>query len=280
MADSANREFEFTHKDFDYLRKIANNRTGIVVSDDKFNMFYSRLSRRLRVHGFTNFKQYIDFLKTPQGDAETIELINSITTNLTSFFRENHHFEYLTNTAIPELMTRNAAERKIDIWSSGCSTGEEPYSIAMTLLESTLANKGWATNITATDIDSNVLSHAASGVYRLDRVNALPKPKLRRFFLKGKGGQAGNVRLKSDVRKMIKFSQLNLMDDWKMPQVDILFCRNVIIYFDKDTKTRLVERYADVVKDGGYLFIGHSESLYNITDRFKLIGNTIYQKVG
>ncbi|MCG8427680.1 MAG: protein-glutamate O-methyltransferase [Chromatiales bacterium] len=273
------REFAFTQRDFDFLRTVANQRTGIVVTDEKFDMFYSRLSRRVRALGLKSFSQYCDVIRTEQDDNEVLELVNAITTNLTSFFRENHHFEYLANTLIPHLLERNAASRTIRIWSAGCSTGEEPYSLAMTLKESVPTD--WKIELLATDIDSNVLAKAASGIYQLERVSGIPKTRLRRWFVKGKGKQAGYVRLKPEVRNMIKFGQLNLMEGWSMDaKFDVIFCRNVIIYFDKTSKTQLVNRYADSLTGDGHLFIGHSESLFKVTERFHLIGNTIYQRTG
>ncbi len=277
---SQDREFKFTRKDFDFLRKISNARTGIVVSDDKFDMFYARLSRRVRALGFTNFRQYCDFVASDKAGDELLELINAVTTNLTAFFRENHHFEFLSKTVLPKLLKENRNERKIRIWSAGCSTGEEPYSLAITLKESLPANLHWDTEILATDIDSNVLAKASKGVYTEDRVKELPKKILHKWFLKGQGSNAGSVRVKPEARSLINFGQLNLMENWNAGDIkDVIFCRNVVIYFDRESKTKLVNRYADNLKDGGYLFIGHSESLYKITDRFELIGNTIYQKV-
>ena len=275
-----NREFKFTKKDFDFLRTISNSRTGIVVSDDKFDMFYARLSRRLRKLGLTDFKQYCGFIEADDSGEEVLELVNAITTNLTAFFRENHHFEFLANTVLPKLLRENKDDRKIRIWSAGCSTGEEPYSLAITLKENLPANLHWDTQILATDIDSNVLSKASKGVYAEDRVKDMPKQKLRDWFMKGSGSNAGSVRIKPDARSLIKFGQLNLMENWSVGDIkDVIFCRNVVIYFDRESKAKLIDRYADNLKDGGYLFIGHSESLYKITDRFELIGNTIYQKI-
>ncbi len=271
------REFPFTRQDFDFLRKISNERTGIVVSDDKFDMFYSRLSRRVRKLGLRSFAEYCDLIRREERDEEVLELINAITTNLTAFFRENHHFEYLAGTVLPELMRRNAASRRIRIWSAGCSTGEEPYSLAITLLENLPAD--WDARILATDIDSNVLQRAAAAIYPEERVKGVPRERLRRWFLRGRGSQAGMVRLKPEVRRLIRFEQLNLMERWALEEpMDVIFCRNVIIYFDKNTKKRLVERYADNIKPDGYLFIGHSESLFKLTDRFTLIGNTVYRR--
>lgn len=281
MTTESIREFSFSRRDFDFLRRIANERTGIVVNDDKFDMFYARLSRRVRKLGLNDFSQYCKFIKNDKGGEEVLELVNAITTNLTSFFRENHHFEYLRDTALPELKNENRNERKIRIWSAGCSTGEEPYSLAITLKENLPATGGWDARILATDIDSNVLSQASKGVYALDRINGIPKPQLRRWFMKGQGKQAGTARLKPEVRSLIDFGQLNLMEKWTVDgPMDVIFCRNVVIYFDRASKTKLIDRYADNLKDGGYLFVGHSESLFKITERFQLIGNTIYQKVG
>ncbi|MDQ7017415.1 MAG: CheR family methyltransferase [Gammaproteobacteria bacterium] len=275
-----NREFSFSRKNFDFLRKISNENTGIVVSDDKFDMFYSRLSRRVRRLGLSNFDEYCDFIEQSGAKGELTELINSVTTNLTSFFREQHHFDYLKMTVIPELLVKNRADKEMSVWSSGCSTGEEPYSLAITLLDSLRDNLNWSVRIDATDVDSNVLATAESGVYLYDHLNGMSKQCLRTWFQRGMGSNADKVRVKSIVRSMIDFHELNLVGNWSVSdKKDVIFCRNVIIYFDKKFKKRLVDKYADVLKVGGYLFIGHSESLFNITDRFELIGKTIYRKV-
>lgn len=274
---SNGREFSFTRKDFDFLSKTINERTGIVVSEDKFNMFYSRLSRRVRALKLASFKEYCAVVKNDRDGQETNELINAITTNLTAFFRENHHFEYLSQTVIPELM-KNNKDRTVRIWSAGCSTGEEPYSLAITLKESSLTSQ-WDVKLQATDLDSNVLATASNGIYAMSRVEGMTKSRLKQWFYRGKGGKQGMVKVKPELNRMISFAQLNLMDNWRVEQQDVIFCRNVIIYFDKETKTKLVNKYADSLKAGGYLFIGHSESLYKITDRFELIGNTVYRKV-
>lgn len=275
---SGDREFPFTRKDFKFLSKTINDRTGIVVSDDKFNMFYSRLSRRIRALNLSSFSDYCELVKNDSDGSETIELTNAITTNLTAFFRENHHFEYLANKVIPEMMSKNT-KRTFNIWSAGCSTGEEPYSLAMTMKESALATSNWQINFSATDLDSNVVATAQRGVYAMSRVEGISKNRLKKFFLRGRGAQDGMVKVKPDLTGMIDFGQLNLMDNWSVEQKDVIFCRNVIIYFNKETKTRLVEQYANSLKPGGYLFIGHSESLYKITERFELIGNTVYRKI-
>lgn len=275
------REFKFTQKDFNFLKQVANERTGIVVTDDKFDMFYSRLSRRVRALGLRDFAEYCDLVRNDRSGEEVLELVNSITTNLTAFFRENHHFEFLTKTIIPEFKQRNAASRTLRIWSSGCSTGEEPYSLAITLREATAQLSGWDCRIMATDIDSNVLATAARGVYNMERTKGIQPARLKKWFLKGTGNNAGMVRMKPTLKELIQFGQLNLMDDWHLEELqDVIFCRNVIIYFDKESKTRLIERYAQNLKPGGYLIIGHSESLYRVSERFELLGNTIYRKTG
>ncbi len=277
---SNKREFQFTRDEFEFLRKITNKHTGIVVSDDKFDMFYSRLSRRVRKLGMSSFHEYCELIHKEPDGGEMVELINAVTTNLTAFFRENHHFEYLKETIIPETCINRNGNGEIEVWSAGCSTGEEPYSISMCMLESFENRPGMSANITATDIDSNVLGLAARGIYTIDRVSGLEERRLKRWFMKGNGKHSGKVRLKNEVIEQVKFGQLNLMNNWTIPETkDIIFCRNVLIYFDKESKIRLLERFANTLSTRGYLFIGHSESLYTLTDRFELIGKTIYRKI-
>ena len=271
------REFEYTREDFDFLRKISNDHSGILVPDDKFDMFYSRLSKRVRMHNLANFKQYCQFL-TNNHEQEFTEFINAVTTNLTSFFREQHHFDYLKNTVLPNVIKKNSVSKSIKIWSAGCSTGEEPYSLAMTLLEN--VPSGWDMKILATDLDTNVLQKAASGVYGSDRVDGLPASTLKRWFKKGTGQNANKVKVSQECQSIIHFKQLNLMKEWPMkPYFDFIFCRNVLIYFDRDTKERLAQRYGNFLATGSHLFIGHSESLNQLDTDFDLIGKTIYKKV-
>lgn len=270
-----NREFEYTWEDFNVLRKLSNAHSGIIVPDDKFDMFYSRLARRIRELKLRDFKSYCQYLDT-HPEQEFTKFINAITTNLTAFFRENHHFEYLQKTVLPELLQRNAASRRIRVWSAGCSTGEEAYSIAMTLLENLPGS--WDMKILATDLDTNVLAAAASGVYAVERIDGLPERRVKRWFLRGTGTHKNQVRVKPELQRMVSFKQLNLMGDWPMQGLfDVIFCRNVLIYFDRETKQRLAARYAGLLRDGSCLFIGHSESLHQLDTRFQLIGNTIYR---
>ncbi len=271
------KEFEFTREDFDSLRKIVTATTGIIANDDKYTMYYTRLARRVRKLGLKNFKEYRAYLDSHR-ETESIELVNSVTTNLTAFFRESHHFDFLADSVIGRAKER--ADRKLRIWSAGCSTGEEPYSIAITIAENIADYQSWDIRILATDIDSNVVRKASSGVYDKSRVEGMDQRLLKKYFKKGRGPNDGLVRVNEELRKLIDFSQLNLLHKWPVNErMDCIFCRNVVIYFDKPTKEKLVERYADQLLDDGYLFMGHSESLYKSSDRFKLLGKTIYQKV-
>lgn len=273
-------EFEFADQDFQRIRRIINDIAGISLADGKRELVYSRLSRRLRHLGLRRFDDYCQLLETG-GDhnAELGEFVNALTTNLTSFFREPHHFEFLGAELLPALIReRNFGNRRIRIWSAGCSTGEEPYSIAMVLRE-TLPAVGWDAKILATDLDSNVLATAERGVYESSRVKDLSEARLRRWFQKGRDAQAGLVRAAPELRELITFRRLNLMEDWPMRgPFDIVFCRNVVIYFDKPTQRVLFERFADLLVDRGHLFVGHSESLFKVTERFTPLGKTIYQR--
>ncbi|TAL47511.1 MAG: protein-glutamate O-methyltransferase CheR [Methylovulum sp.] len=270
------REFKFTFDDFNFLRKLSNQYSGIQVSDERFDMFYSRLSKRLRKLGLSNFKEYCQYLNE-HPDQEFTEFINAITTNLTAFFRENHHFDYLRDVVIPELLIRNKSTQRIRAWSAGCSTGEEPYSIAITLLENVPAN--WDIKILATDLDTAVLRAAEEGVYAEERVNGIPEERLKRWFMRGRSSQHGQVKINPQLQKIISFKQLNLMQEWPMKgHFDFIFCRNVLIYFDRETKIMLAKRYAQILADRSWLFIGHSESLNQLSTELELVACTSYRK--
>ncbi len=273
------KEFHFTDKDFSQIRSFVKQKTGINLSEGKRTMIYSRLVRRLRQLDLRKFSDYLAIVRD-DNSGELVNFINAVTTNLTAFFREPHHFEYLKKTVIPRLLEKNATTRRMRIWSAGCSTGEEPYSLAMTLLSSISDIDSWDVKLLATDLDTNVLQHASNGVYEQQRVEGIDSGLLRRYFLKGRGEHVGSMRVADRVRQLITFKQLNLMEAWPMKgPFDFIFCRNVVIYFDKDTQRQLVSRYADLTAADGHLFLGHSESLFKVSDRYKLIGQTIYQKV-
>jgi len=272
------RDFSFTDRDFEKVRTLVKNHTGISLSDAKKDMVYSRLSRRLRSLELEKFSDYCSLVEGGD-DAELINFTNAITTNLTAFFREEHHFQYLAKTVVPELIKSNIKDRRIRVWSAGCSTGEEPYSLAIALKESIPSFDSWDVKILATDLDSDVLQTAKNGVYKSDRIDGLTSARKRNWFLKGKGDNVGTVRVRPELQEMITFKQLNLLREWptKGP-FDFIFCRNVVIYFDKDTQKVLFDRYANVLKSDSHLFIGHSESLFKVSDRFGLLGQTIYKK--
>lgn len=271
------REFDFTEKDFLRVKKVVYDFAGIDLNDSKKNLVYNRLAKRIRFLDMNSFSGYLDYVEE-QGEAEFVHLINAITTNLTFFFRENHHFEYLANQVIPMLLEKNKASKKIRIWSAGCSTGEEPYSIAIVLKE--VVPKGWDARVLATDLDTNVVQTGQTGVYKIDRLKGVSDERKKRWFLKGSGAREGYVRVKPELQQIIDFGQINLMNEWPIRDaIDVIFCRNVVIYFDKETQARLFDRYANLLPDNGHLFIGHSESLYKVCDRFELLGQTIYRKI-
>lgn len=283
MIDNAveerEREFHFTDKEFKFISKLVGERTGIVLSDAKQQMVYGRLSRRLRQLKLTKFSDYCDML-TSGHENELIEFTNAITTNLTAFFRENHHFEFLKNTVLPELIKKNAHTKRLRIWSAGCSSGEEPYSIAMCVREAIPKASGWDVKILATDLDSNMVQRGKNGIYTTERVEGLSDARMKKWVKRGKGENDDKVRMSDDLRDLITFKELNLMEGWPIKgPFDFMFCRNVVIYFNKDTQRELFARYADLLAPDAHLFIGHSESLNKVTDRFELLGKTIYKKV-
>lgn len=276
QEESNTREFYFSDANFGFVQKLAYDTTGINLSDHKRNMVYGRLARRIRKLGLNSFDDYCSILKDSR-HPEFPEFINSITTNLTSFFRESYHFEFLKKTVLKEAMVNNRATKRIRGWSAGCSTGEEPYSIAITATEA-LPVKDWDFKLLATDLDSNVVSTARAGIYASDRIESLDKDIKSKYFRKTKDGQS--VSVKPGLQELITFNQLNLLNDWPMKgPFDFIFCRNVVIYFDKETQRKLFDRYANILKPNGYLFIGHSENLHRVCDRFKSLGKTTYQRL-
>lgn len=274
------REFPFDMNDFNYLASLVYDASGIVLGPHKKNMVYSRLSRRVRALRLNNFTDYCDMVRANPKGEELGFLINAITTNLTKFFREIHHFEHLRDSVIPEIANRaqRGGNKRLRIWSAGCSSGEEPYTIGMTLSEALPNLSQWDAKILATDLDTNMVAKAHSGVYGASLLTDLPKGKKEKFFEAMKGGEE-NFRVIDPVRRLITFKQLNLLGPWPIKgPFDAIFCRNVMIYFDAPTKAKLVQRYAELLKPGGWLYIGHSESLLDSQTSFKLKGRTIYQK--
>jgi chemotaxis protein methyltransferase CheR len=264
-------EFDLTRSDFDRVRKLIYQRAGISLSESKREMVYSRLARRLRDRGLTSFTQYLDRLDDPS-NIEWEAFTNALTTNLTAFFRESHHFPVLAAH-----VKARAAKGQVNLWCSASSTGEEPYSMAMTLVEAFGSFK-LPVRVIATDVDTQVLAKAEAGVYPLERLDKMPKAQVERFFLKGKGARAGFARVRSELRELIIFRQLNLLERaWPLRgPFDAIFCRNVMIYFDKPTQRGILEKFAPLLGAGGLLFAGHSESFQHAADLFQLKGKTVY----
>lgn len=266
------REFAWTDADFDRVQYMIYKRAGISLNDGKHAMVYSRLSRRLRDTGHQSFRDYLSWLESADGP-EWQEFVNALTTNLTSFFREFHHFEILAKH-----LQSQPASREWRAWCSAASTGEEPYSIVMTALEALGTRPKFA--LTASDIDSKVLATAAQGVYRAEALKGLDSGRLQRFFLRGKGGNEGMARVKPELRQYVDFLMVNLIrDDWPFRDpFDVVFCRNVMIYFDAGTQRKVLERIHRVMKPGGLLFVGHAENFTDSKDLFSLQGKTVYAR--
>lgn len=273
MLPPVEREFRFTRRDFERIREMIYRRAGISLAVNKRDMAYGRLVRRVRALQMPSFADYLDFLE--QGDSPEWEAFtNALTTNLTSFFRESHHFDVLKKhlAAIPR-------GRKILLWSSAASTGEEPYSIAIAAAEHFNTMRP-PVHILATDLDTQVLEVGAAGIYPMERVARMDSNRLRRFFRKGRGEQEGYCKVADELRETIEFRQLNLLEPgWDdIGPFDAIFCRNVMIYFDKPTQRRVLERFLPLLRPDGLLFAGHSESFFHAADLFTSCGRTVYRR--
>ena len=270
---------QLSDRTFKELVRIIYRECGIKLTERKKALVQSRLLKRLRKSEFNTYEEYFVYLKRNY-NKEITNLINCITTNKTDFFREEHHFDFLIDSILPELLEENPEE--IRIWSAGCSTGEEPYTIAITLLEY-FKNKTKKINlkILATDIDTNVLKTAQKGIYKHDVVQDINIEILKKYFLRGKDKNEGYLMVKKKVKDLITFRKLNLLDDIfpMKKKFDIIFCRNVIIYFDKETQISLLHKFHSHLTFDGYLFLGHSESIFGSKDLFTLIGKTIFKRI-
>jgi chemotaxis protein methyltransferase CheR len=273
-AGGSAREFVFTGADFQRIAKLIYEHAGISLAPTKQEMVYSRLARRLRARNTARFADYIDALEKTRDPSEWEAFVNALTTNLTSFFREPHHFTELARF----LEKRRGRAEPIAIWCAASSTGEEPYSLAMTAVD-VYNTFNAPVSIVATDLDTNVLAKASSGVYAADRVEKLAPDQLKRFFLKGTGANAGSVRVRQELRNLVTFRQLNLLDtSWPVRgPFDAIFCRNVMIYFDKPTQRKVLQKLGPLLRNDGLLFAGHSESFLHSADIFRLRGNTVYE---
>ena len=267
----ASPDFLLTDNDFAKIRELIHQRAGIALGAQKRQMVYSRLARRLRDLGFREFSAYLKYLEADPRSDEWQSFTNALTTNLTAFFREAHHFPVLAEHV-------KKCPQPVTVWCSAASTGEEPYSIAMTLIEA-LGSRAGTASVVASDIDTQVLAKAVAGVFTMEQVSKLSPERLKRFFLKGSGAHAGKVRIRPEVAAMVQFSQLNLLDPkWALKgPFDAIFCRNVMIYIDKPTQGKILQRFAPLIKPHGLLFAGHSENFSFANQIFRLRGQTVYE---
>ncbi len=269
-------DYPISKSEYEQICSLVYAESGIALGENKQSLVVSRLTKRLRDLQLGSFSDYYSYVTNDASKEEFTRLLDLISTNKTDFFREPKHFDFLREQILPSL----EREKRVRIWSSACSTGEEPYTIAITLLESVADPARWDFRILASDLSTRVLAKASSGLYEEDRIRDVPPDVAKRHFLRGTGDSAGMVKVKPHLSDLIQFRRLNLMSDRfpiKSP-LDVVFCRNVMIYFDRPTQERLVNKFYHHLKPGGYLFIGHSESLQWVAHPFKSVAPTIYLK--
>jgi len=272
---------QITDKDFKKFSELIYEQTGIFMKPEKKELLNARLGKRLRITGLDSFKKYYDYILSPeQKEKEFVHFLDSVSTNFTSFFREISHFEFLTKTVLPELALKYGGRRDAFVWSAASSSGEEPFTLAMICQEFARTNSNFPFRILATDISTRVLAAAAKGVYALSQTTKAPPDMLQMYFQKGTGKSAGKVRIKDEVKRHVTFQRFNLMNDFPWhEEMDVIFCRNVMIYFDRPTQERLIQKFYNCLVKGGYLFIGHSESISGIKHSFAQAEATTYQKL-
>ncbi|HPG34847.1 MAG TPA: protein-glutamate O-methyltransferase CheR [bacterium] len=272
------KKISLSDSEFDKLRELVYKISGISLANTKKELVISRFSKRLKELKLSSFGEYHDLLVSPGGFSEVQNFINSITTNKTDFFRESHHFDFIVSTFIPQVVA--SARPVVRVWSAACSTGEEPYTIAMVMSKYLVEPYGIPVKILATDIDTNVLKAAARGVYDSHAIGQVPEKYLKKYFLRGKGDSFGLFKVKDDIRSMVTFKQLNFIaPEYPITATfDIIFCRNVIIYFSPETKKQVVGKLFRYLSEGGYIMMGHSETLFNMIEGLVYLKNTVYQK--
>ena len=276
-AVEGEREFAFSDADFRGLAQVAYEQAGIALADSKRNLVYSRLSRRLRVLGLSTFREYREYLAANNSERESF--INAISTNLTKFFRESHHFDHLRTEVVGRFARTHAGKSgRMRIWSAGCSSGEEPYTIAVVIKKEIRDLERHDIRILATDIDTEVLGRGSRGEYPANSADDIPRP-YQDYFEPVEGAKAATIAVDRQAQGLVAFKRLNLMETWPFKGTfDAIFCRNVMIYFDGPTKTKLIERFIEKLNPGGYLYIGHSESLSGSQAGLSLVGRTIYRR--
>lgn len=272
---------ELTKEEFNIIANYIETNVGIKMPETKRIMMQARLARRLKALNMSSFGEYIDYVFARNNNDELILMIDTLTTNKTEFFREATHFDFLSKAVLPEMAA--SGRSTVKIWSAGCSSGEEPYTISMVVSEYIKNNRNQLTNfsVTGTDISTNVLDKAYNAVYKLDIVNELPDNIKKSYFLKYKNGEKSLARIKPELRRHVSFKRLNFMDnDFCMPEIyDIIFCRNVLIYFDKETQEKVIKKFMKYLHPNGYLFLGHSETIFSMNLPLKTCVPTVYKKV-
>ncbi|MBI3677777.1 MAG: protein-glutamate O-methyltransferase [Proteobacteria bacterium] len=278
--ESSNEEFAFTSSDFMHLAEMLRSNTGIVLDDEKMPLVYARLTKRLRAHGFKTFRRYRAFISTEQGAGERRRMMEALTTNVTRFFREAHHFEHLKNRALPPLVAAARNGKRVRLWSAGCSTGEEAYSMALTLLSIMPDATRFDIKILATDIDTNVLDHARAGVYPAAAVSPVSAELRERWFVPNDANPDESfLRVRRDLKSLVAFRTANLIGPWPMKgPFQVIFCRNTVIYFDEITRNDIWNKMAALLAAGGHLYVGHSERLPADAHWFRPDGLTIYRR--
>lgn len=271
-----------TEKEFAVLRNLLLQEAGISLTNEKQALVASRLARRLRHFGFTSYAQYYHYLMDQDLDGqERVRMVNCLTTNKTDFFREPHHFTFLREHVVPQLQeqVRQGAPARMRFWSAGCSTGEEPYSLAMTVRETLPSLLSWDVRILASDIDTSVLQTAERGIYAADRLAGVSEERHRRHFLRGHGEWAGSYQVKPELAQLLVCRRINLNEEpWPIrTRFHVILCRNVVIYFNRETQRRLFERFADALEPNGYLIVGHSEALVGLSERFLPLRGSVYR---
>lgn len=271
-------DYHFTDSDFYFITEFIHKKAGIFLKAEKKPMVYSRLVRRVRGLNFTTFSDYVQHVQKPEGRGEIEHMVNALTTNLTRFFREDHHFDHLGKVVLKEAVekAKTQGKKRLRLWSAGCSSGQEPYTLAMIVCEYLPNHLGFDVKILATDLDTQMVAHAEKGVYASDHAKEVPGHYRHKYC---KTEHNGDLVMGKALRDLITFKPLNLLDPWPMQGgFDIIFCRNVVIYFNRETQAKIFNRYADALEPNGWLYIGHSESLHSLCPRFKMMGRTIYQK--
>ncbi len=282
MLDAVLDKIDLTDKEFRTVSELVYKYCGINLHSGKRELVRARLAKRIRTLKMRSFGEYIEYATRDQNGKEFYNLIDSLSTNLTSFFRESQHFDYLNRVYFPQMFEKKKkkGDSRIRVWSAGCSSGEEPYSIAITLLEAVAGRGSWDVKVLATDISTRILEKAKAGVYEKKRIEPV-SPQVRQKYLKkcGSGGDSELWEVKDNLKRTVVFARLNLMEQWPVKgPLEFIFCRNVMIYFDKPTQSKLVNRYFDLLDSGGLLFTGHSESLTGIEHKFAYVQPTIYRK--